>query len=168
VKKKVIGVFPNERVAEDTVSELRHKGFDGDISLLKPERKNPKDGSENFLADETINGDYHPMGGGNTVMGSSIGALAGLLVGAGAVLVPGVGPILAVGPISGILAGALTGGLAGALMDYGIPEERSRFYEGQVQAGKTLVILQTEEERINEAADILKNKGAEDVEVHGS
>ncbi len=168
LEKKIIATFPDEKVAKKTVSELRSQGFEDDISVLQHDHINQSDDNEeaDFLTDQTIDGNFNLMGGDGTMVGSGIGAVAGLFLGAGALLVPGVGPILAVGPISGILAGALTGGLAGALIDYGIPEDRSQFYEEKVQEGNTVVIVQSPEERVEEAAEILRRNGDEEVEVH--
>ncbi|MGB9791974.1 MAG: DUF1269 domain-containing protein, partial [Thermacetogeniaceae bacterium] len=70
------------------------------------------------------------------------------------------------GPIAGLLSGAVTGGLAGGLIDWGIPAEEGRHYEEDVKAGKTLVAVQCEEQKANEAASILRHHGAHDVATH--
>ncbi|MBO8138754.1 MAG: DUF1269 domain-containing protein, partial [Desulfotomaculum sp.] len=98
--------------------------------------------------------------------GGALGAAAGLAVGAGALAIPGLGPLLAAGPIAGMLSGAATGGLAGGLIDFGIPEAEGRRYEEKVKQGHTLVAVQTDENRVNQAAEILRKYHGEEVKVH--
>jgi len=58
-----------------------------------------------------------------------------------------IGPVLAVGPLAAALlsaaGGAAAAGLAGALIGYGIPEEEAKYYEGEVQAGRYLVTVES-------------------------
>ena len=84
----------------------------------------------------------------------------------GALLIPGVGPIIAAGPIAATLTGVVTGGIAGGLIDYGIPEERGEYYEEQVRQGGILVSMKASDEKVEEAASILRQYGASDVELH--
>jgi uncharacterized membrane protein len=76
------------------------------------------------------------------------------------------GPIIAAGPIAGLLSGAATGGIAGGLVDWGIPEERGKYYEGKVKEGKIVAAVQAGDDKINSAADVLRANGAQDVETH--
>lgn len=87
-------------------------------------------------------------------------------MGVGALTIPGVGPIFAAGPIAGMLSGAATGGIAGGLVDWGIPAERSNFYEQKVKEGKILASVRSNEDKVDRAANILRENGAMDVEVH--
>ena len=73
---------------------------------------------------------------------------------------------IGVGPLSGIISGALTGGIAGGLIDYGIPEERSKHYEQKVREGNILAVIEADEKRVGEVTDLLKNHGAQEVESH--
>lgn len=79
---------------------------------------------------------------------------------------PGVGPIIAAGPLAGILTGALTGGVAGGLIDYGIPEERSKHYESKVEEGNIIAIIKAHEKEVDHIAENLREYKAKDVEVH--
>ncbi len=98
--------------------------------------------------------------------GATWGGLAGLALGAGALAVPGVGPLLAAGPIAAALTGAATGGIAGGLIDWGIPEERGRHYENKVREGNILAIVHVSGNKADEAAKVLREHGAKDVETH--
>jgi uncharacterized membrane protein len=70
------------------------------------------------------------------------------------------------GPLAATLGGAATGGIAGGLIDAGIPEDRGQYYENEVRSGRFLVMVQSGEDRIEDAAGILRKTGAKDVEVH--
>lgn len=158
--KTVIGVFTSHNQAEKAVNELRNRGFENEISIVAKD-------------DHSYTGTDHnsTMSGGDSVAdgattGGVIGGIAGLAVGAGALAIPGLGAIIAAGPIAGLLSGAATGGIAGGLVDWGIPEDRSRFYEEQVRHGDIVAAIKTDDDKINSAADILRKNGARDVETH--
>ncbi|WP_207744361.1 hypothetical protein [Desulfallas sp. Bu1-1] len=156
--KTVLGTFPSRDQAEKAVGELRGKGFDRDISVVaRDEGERQKNQFTTMGTDNVADG---------TATGGVIGGLAGLAVGAGALAIPGIGPLIAAGPIAGLLSGAATGGIAGGLIDWGIPQERGKFYEEKVKQGNILVSVRTSANRINDAADTLRRNGARDVEVH--
>jgi uncharacterized membrane protein len=162
--KKVIGYFEDSNQAGRAVNELKAKGFN-EISILG----NENDGKED---DKGRDNDQNLSNG--TMTGGAIGGLAGLGLGAGALgalgaaalLIPGIGPIVAMGPLAAALGGAVTGGVAGALIDYGIPKDRSDFYETKIREGNTVIVLKTDEQKTDEVARMMKNNGAKDVRVH--
>ncbi|MCG8402625.1 MAG: general stress protein [Firmicutes bacterium] len=156
--KTVLSTFSDRHQAERAVDELRRQGFEKEISLLAKD-------DENKGENQTTMGRGNSITGG-TATGGAIGGLAGLAVGAGALAFPGIGPLIAAGPIAGLLSGAATGGIAGGLIDLGIPDDRSKFYEGKIKEGRILVSVQADDQKINEAADTLRSLGAQDVEVH--
>ena len=100
--------------------------------------------------------------------GAAWGGLAGLALGAGALAIPGLGPIVAAGPIAAALTGAATGGLAGGLIDWGIPEESGRQLQEEVRRGNILALLQCSEDKVDRAANILRENGARNVESHAA
>lgn len=160
MSKTVLGVFTSRDQAEKAVSELRSKGFDKEISVMA------KDTGKNANVDENS-----VMFGGDSVTdgattGGVLGGIAGLAIGAGALAIPGIGPLIAAGPIAGLISGAASGGIAGGLVDWGIPEERGKYYEGQVKQGNIVAAVQSSDEKINMAADVLRKNGARDVETH--
>lgn len=163
--KTVIGVFSTRDQAEKAVAELRSKGFEKEISILA------KDDRANTGRDIDRDENTVMFGGGDTLSGGAatggvLGGIAGLALGAGAIAIPGLGPIIAAGPIAGMLSGAATGGLAGGLVDWGIPEDRSKYYEKKVKEGNIVATVKTSDDKINSAADILRKNGAQDVETH--
>jgi len=170
MEKKIIGYFEDSGQAGQAAKELKDKGFN-EISIL---------GNDNGGKEGSKGRDNNGMSWGNqnlsngTMTGGTIGGIAGLGLGAGALgalgaaalLIPGIGPIVAMGPLAAALGGAVTGGVAGALVDYGIPKERSDFYETKIKEGKTVVILKANEDKTDTIASILRNHGAKDVRVH--
>jgi len=164
VGKTVLGVFHSRDRAEEAIKQIRERGFpDTEISIVAKEDAagTGKRGSGATMRDE------NSIATGTTT-GAAIGGVAGLLAGAGALAIPGIGPIVAAGPIAGLLSGAVTGGIAGGLVDWGIPEHRGKHFEQKVKEGKILTVIKTQDARSDDAADILKRNGAEDVESHFS
>lgn len=158
--KTVIGVFDSREQAEKAVNEMRNSGFDtNEISIVA------KDDRQQIAENQKDDMDLGDISDG-TATGGAIGGLAGLALGAGALAIPGLGPIIAAGPIAGLLSGAATGGIAGGLIDWGLPEERGRHYEEEVRKGGILAAVTTEEQNINDAANIMRSWGARDVETH--
>lgn len=159
---KIIGTFASRDSAESCIRELRNSGFDHNrISLVAKESGKGERGE----------GSGATMAGGDTAFegtatGGAIGGVAGLLAGLGALAIPGIGPIVAAGPIAATLTGAVGGGLVGGLVDMGIPQERGEFYEGKVREGRILAVVDAGGDKVNDAARIMREYGASDVETH--
>ena len=156
--KTVIGTFDSRDRADQAVSALRNNGFNNELSVIATDRAKTAGHQKDDVATGSV------ATGVST--GGALGGLAGLVMGAGALAIPGIGPVLAAGPIAGLLSGAATGGIAGGLIDWGVPAERSKFYEGKVKEGKILASVGSNESKVNKAADILRDNGANDVEIH--
>jgi len=157
MSKSVIAAFNDKSAAEKAVNALRTQGFDKDISIAAKKEAGNNNYSNFYGTD--------PVSDGATT-GGVIGGIAGLVLGTGALAIPGIGPILAAGPLAGVLSGAATGGIAGGLADFGIPADRSNFYEDQVKQGKAIVTVQTDDNRVQQAAQTLQQNGAQNVETH--
>lgn len=157
MSKTVIGVFSREDSAEQAVHDLRNSGFDtNEISIIARDRQ--RDAGGTMVSEGSLSS--------GVTTGGILGGLAGLATGAGALAVPGIGPLIAAGPLTGVISGAATGGIAGGLIDWGIPSERSDFYEGKVREGRILTAVRTVDQKIEKAASILRDNGASDVECH--
>ncbi len=161
----VIGVFRDVSAAENAVKALRNKGFgDNEISIIaKDDQKGRSTTQDMEMGDDFATDSI----GDGTAWGGALGGVAGLLAGMGALAIPGIGPIIAAGPLAGVLSGAVTGGVAGGLIDLGIPEERGRQYESELKQGGVLAVIETSEDKVNDASSILRQNGAKDVEAHG-
>ena len=153
--KTVIGVFDSQSQAEKAINQLRQQGFGTEeINIVSKEQK----GTSGKTYDDDITD--------GALTGGTLGGIGGLLVGAGALAIPGFGPIIAAGPIAAALSGAVAGGIAGGLIDWGIPAESSRRYEQQVAQGSILAVIKTNSAKVQQAAQILRQNGANDVESH--
>jgi uncharacterized membrane protein len=161
MSKTVLGVFENTSQAERAVDDLQRQGFNRkEISIVAKESKVGR--GDRSRGDMEAGQD---ISGGITT-GGAIGGVAGLLAGVGALAIPGLGPIVAAGPIAAALSGAVTGGIAGGLIDWGIPEDVGQRFEQRVREGKILAVVRTDDNKINEAADIFRRHGAREVETH--
>jgi hypothetical protein len=158
-----IGIFDSRDQAERTVQELRSKGFDREISVVTKET-----GRGEAYGDRapglSMNRETDTNMDGITT-GGVLGSIAGLAVGAGALVIPGIGPLIAAGPIAGLLSGAAVGGIAGGLIDWGVPADVSRRFEEDVKQGKTLVSVHASSPKLDDAANILRRHGANDVNI---
>lgn len=139
--KKIVGIFETEQEATRAIEGLQNQGFSNDeISVITRDRDELKNISEDT-------GTKAPEGiATGAATGGVVGGVTGLLAGIGALAIPGIGPILAAGPIvatlTGAAVGAGAGGLVGGLIGLGIPEEEAKEYEGYVESGKILVLVE--------------------------
>ncbi|MBO2944191.1 general stress protein [Paenibacillus sp. F411] len=155
MEKHVVGVFETEQEAIKAIQQLQDRGVSGErISVLSKDKQEMETVSE-----ET--GTKAPEGvAAGAATGGILGGVTGLLAGAGALAIPGIGPILAAGPIAATLTGAAVGagagGLVGGLIGLGIPEEEAREYEGYINEGRILVLVD-DEERHDDVHDIFNS-----------
>lgn len=155
--KSVIGVFNSHDNAEQAVNALRTQGFTTEEINIVSKNKKQQGHDNEYFEDDITDG---------ALTGGTLGGIGGLLLGAGALAIPGVGPVLAAGPIAAALSGAVAGGITGGLIDWGIPAESGRRYEQHVAQGGILAIIRSDTVKANQAAQILRQNGAKDVETH--
>ncbi|MCK8826251.1 general stress protein [Natroniella acetigena] len=158
----VLGVFDSEEPAQQAISRMKENGISEErISLVAK-----RDEGQDMEAGGEMRGEEQDLADG-TVTGGALGGIGGILAGAGLLAVPGVGPILAAGPLAAGLSGVAAGGIAGALVDYGVDEDTGERYAQEVEQGRILVAAEeTDENRVSEVANILRENGAYDVEQH--
>lgn len=158
----VVGIFSNRGSAEEAVRALRDQGFEKEISLAAKDDKKRGRGRSDMEAGDEMGMSMGEASEGVT-WGGTLGGVTGLLAGVGALAIPGIGPIVAAGPLAAALTGAVAGGVAGGLLDMGIPEEEGKRYEEEIRRGKILAAVETDDQRIGEAEDILRSHGADEV-----
>jgi len=99
--------------------------------------------------------DFYPAALRGVIGGGATGLLAGLV----AVAIPPVGITLA--GVAGLtIAGALTGGWASALVGASVPDPVRRKFEGEIEAGRILVVLDADKELLVHAEPALVRAGA--------
>jgi hypothetical protein len=154
----IVGTFDDRSAAERAIEQLRDAGFHRDQIGFAG-----KDGTgETVLVEEHGNAAGSGAAGGLVTGAVAGGALAWL----GLAAIPAIGPFLAGGAIGtalvGAAAGGITGGVLGGLLGLGIPRHKAEYHEQQVQAGRTLVTVQTAEPAIAER--IFSGAGAVDID----
>lgn len=161
-----IGVFDSQQDAERAVETLQQEGFsEEEISVIAKDDRAEQGTGAQSAGDGEVEMENISDG---VAWGGGLGAAGGLLAGVGALAIPGIGPILAAGPLAAALSGAVAGGLGGGLIDLGIPEQRGKEYEQDVQQGRILCVVESAGDKTNDAARIMREAGAYDVETHGA
>jgi uncharacterized membrane protein len=154
----VVGVFADPAQAYQVISDLHQAGFrDEQIGFIVRDELDA-------TAEETQATELLPQESGKgTNQGVVAGGVVGGLAGAAAsLLIPGLGPALAGGilaTIGGMAVGAAAGGFIGTLVEIGIPEDEARRYDDEVRSGRTIVIVQADDNPM-EAFRILKQDHA--------
>jgi len=163
--KTVIGAFDTFGEARAAVDALERAGFnERDVSIVA-NNANSTVGTTDTTTTTTT--EHHHSVGGETLKGAAVGGLAGLIVGLAPFVIPGLGAIAAAGWLTMTLTGAAIGagvGLVGALMGVGVPEEEAHYYNESVRRGGTLVLVRADDMRADEAARILSDAGAIDID----
>ena len=148
------GTFRDRDALDRTVSGLRERGYtDDDLHVIMSDdtRKRYYDRDADTVEIEEGSKAMEGAGTGAALGGTAggvLGALAGI---GGAVVLPGIGAIagpLAMGLV-GAGAGGAAGSLLGALVGAGIPEERAKVYQSDVEDGGMVLGVhpRTEEDR---------------------
>jgi hypothetical protein len=156
-KPVAVGVFMEEAQARQAIEELRSAGFNDD--------------EMGFLARaRTVGAEDQRVANaaGGMVSGGVVGGVVGA---AAAILIPGLGPAIAGGilaaTLGGAALGAAAGGLIGSLVGMGVPEKDARFYQRELEAGRTIVTVTTSDDTgHDEALRIMRNNGAYDAATH--
>lgn len=166
----ISAVFDSRAGAERAISDLRAAGVsESAVSIIAK-----RDGDNATTTDGagTVRDDGDGTGSG-VAKGLGIGAGVGALFGLAALAIPGVGPFIAAGALAqtfgaaggavaaGAIVGGTAGGLSGALMNYGVSEEDSRYYEERIGSGGVFVSVDTSDASIDsdKAWDILARAG---------
>jgi len=151
------GVFSTVEATEEAVRRLLAAGFlKEQITVICSD-----DTKERYFREF----EHQEPAGVNTpaalATGSAIGAtVAGAATGAIGVATGGLPFLVAAG--IGIMAGAVWGGFLGAMMTRGLEKEAANFYDQEVQRGKLLVTVESQDaSRLAQAEKILAAAGAE-------
>jgi hypothetical protein len=158
----VVGVFEDRIHANQAITELHEAGFTQNHIGVAMQHA---EGAMNVT--ETGTGhDSQAASGALTgaLTGLGLGALAGLGVLAG--VIPVVGPAIAAGTLGVILSNAAAGagivGLVGALVGAGLPEHEAKYYQGELEAGRSIITVNAPG-RTDEATSILRRCGGYDI-----
>ncbi len=163
MKKTVIGVFDHFQNAERVVAELTAAGAPREgISVItpgargRPTQRLPRPSAQ------------HPDGKDELTnrvgAGAAVGGAGGLLLSLAGAAIPGIGPILSAGPLLAAIGGAAAGGLVGALSSAGVAHEDAHFYAEALRRGSSIVSVDIEEAKVEQAAAIMNRFGSIDID----
>jgi hypothetical protein len=161
----VVGVFTDRRHAEAAMDELRHTRFTADqIGFITRHEK----GTAATTPTAREEGKAEEGAVAGAVTGGALGAIAGAVaVG----LIPGIGPVMAGGLLLGVLGGAATGAAVGTFLGpfigMGLSEDEAAAYGRELHAGRTIVTVRAAGDTAENAADVLRRHGADQVKVVG-
>lgn len=168
----VTGVFEVRDDAERAVNQLRKLGVAQDkIGLITPGSRPETIERGVPVTDTEEPGMGRAMG---AAVGGAMGAAGGATLGlaAASLAIPGVGPVIAFGMIGAALLGTLGAAAGAAIGDQleeqlgeGVPHEDIFLYEDALRHGRSIVIAYVEDDRADEARDLIEDSGAADVET---
>jgi hypothetical protein len=169
----VTGVFKSRENAERAVKQLRSLGIpEPKIGVVTPGSISDQNTPTSVPVTDTEEpGMGKAMGAAvGGAMGAAGGATLGLAV--ASLAVPGIGPIIAFGMVGAALLGVVGAAAGSAVGDQveeglgeGIPHEDIYIYEDALRHGKSVLIAYVDDEdRADEARDVVENAGAEDID----
>lgn len=159
-----VGVLPDHTAARQTVESLLGAGIRPDqIGVIGPDQLDPERRAERSgLPNDPTYSRWEEGAGIGAAVGGATGLGLGLAVAAG--VIPVIGPVVAGGTLVALLAsaggGATAGTVLGALLGLSIPEDEARWYESELAAGHTLVVVHGAGDRVDEVRAILHRHGA--------
>ncbi len=167
--KTIVGSFDSFEEAQDVLRDLQQRGYSRDDISVIANNVTGKYGSESAgVGQSRAVSDTGASTAAGAAAGGVLGGAAGLVVGLMGLAIPGIGPIVAAGPIAAALAGAgvgaVAGGLIGGLTGVGVSEDDASYYAEAVRRGGALVTVRADDSRADEAASVMRNHGAVDIE----
>lgn len=172
--KTVVGLFDDFSHAQMVVNDLESAGFRREDISIVTHQNGVSHGTASQSAGAGHSGGHGVVGGavGGAVEGGVIGGLTGLAASLVMLAIPGVGPALAVGPLAATLSGAglgaVGGGVIGALTGLGIPKDEAGHYAEGIRRGSTLVSVNVNEDRADEAMAIFNRHNPVDIDERSS
>jgi hypothetical protein len=160
--RTVVGLYDAHADARESTEALVDAGFPRDrISMATQHNKRRVATGERRREADDQAARRASAGGTEEVV---LGGLGGLLIGLGTVAIPGLGVIAAAGPLAGLITGGVSDGLVGALIELAIPKEEAEIYTEGVRHGATLILVQSEESRVNEARSLMSHSNPIDID----
>jgi hypothetical protein len=167
-----VGIFATGEQAEAALIKVRKVGIAESSIIFLTGGKSENQLDQIPTTDAERDGMGPAMG---AVMGGAVGASTGLTLGSvlASLMVPGVGPIMAAGlgaaallGVGGAVAGGEIGNTAEKRLDIGVPRDDVAFYRELLKRGRSLVIVNTDDEdRYAKAKDVIAQSGGEDVDA---
>jgi hypothetical protein len=157
MERIVAGLFNLRAQADAALRDLHANGFTEDqLGIIVPDPEG-QSFEDSIAADPALK---PSMVSEDAVAGGILGgALGAFLAATGALVIPGIGPFISGGILVTLIGGG-AGWLIGGLSGLGISEEDARYYQEQVESGRSLVTVKTAD-RVEDAVRILLRHGGE-------
>ncbi|GAB2560808.1 hypothetical protein ISP15_15945 [Dyella jejuensis] len=152
MKKRMVFSVKDMAGARAAMDKARAIGIaDDDISLIARSDKSQ------LIPDDrkVVEGDFYPAAAKGAAGGAAIGLIAGLV----AVAIPPLG-ITVAGAVAMAVGGSALGAWSTALAGSAVDDPVSRQFEDEVQAGRILVVVDGDEEKIPAARTQIATTGA--------
>ena len=152
MKKRMVFSVNDMAGARAAMDRARSIGIaDEDISLIARSDKS------DMLPDErkVVEGDFYPAAAKGAAGGAAIGLVAGLV----AVAVPPLG-ITVAGALAMAVGGSVLGAWSTALSGSAVEDPVRRQFEDEVEAGRILVVIDVDDERLPAAREAVAASGA--------
>lgn len=159
--KTVAALYQRFQEAERVMHALIDAGFEQDeISLITNDEEVMSHFYENIEYEDVSESVSQAAKMGGTLGG--VGTLFAIQ------FIPGMGAVAALGALiaafGGAAIGSVAGGIVGGLVNLNIPQEEAADYVDGVRLGGTLITVQTDEARVEEAVAIMRAYNLADVE----
>lgn len=152
MKKRVVFSVNDMAGARAAMDRARTAGIDDkDISLIAHSDKS------DMLPDDrkVVEGDFYPAAAKGAAGGAAVGLVAGLV----AVAIPPLG-ITVAGALAMAVGGSVLGAWSTALSGSAVEDPVRRQFEDEVEAGRILVVVDTDEENVPTIRSVVAASGA--------
>ena len=152
MKKRVVFSVDDMATARAAMDHVRAAGIaDSAISLIARSDKS------DMIPDErkVVEGDFYPAAAKGAAGGAAIGLVAGLV----AIAIPPLGVTIA-GALAMAVGGSVLGAWSTALSGSAVDDPVRRQFEGEVEAGRILVVVDADEEQVPAAMRAMVASGA--------
>lgn len=161
-RRLVVRLFDSESDADIAEEQLEAASFEGAQIERVPLDQVLTLYEEEHVADTTLETSL-----AGALVGAGVGILLGLIAGISAMVVPG-GSLFALSLaetflwtiLLGAVSGLFFGALIGAIIGLGVSQEDEYRYANSIRHGSLLLLLQVDQARANEAAEIMKRVNA--------
>lgn len=154
--RSVLAIFKGPQQTKEAIEEIQGESLANSfISVLVRSEYLHQGSFKEEIANELA---YHPSE-------INLDLFNAWLVQAPPMNIPNLGECVVAGPLANDLLHKPHGqGLVEALLSYGVSEESARHYEHEARTGHYLVLIQTEQEKVNSVANALQKFGGRDIE----
>lgn len=145
IRRTIVAVFSGTQQAVDVIKEINERNLaNNQVSLVTPLKR------------------LNDMETADELSVPGVDALEGWLVQVDEIDLPGVGKVTAGGPFAGAISQP-DKNIGLTLEYYGVNEHQAVAYQKEVAQGKILAVIETNNDKANETANLLQRMGGQEV-----